>query len=354
MCTRPTFKMSDATYHKVVENGFERWECLKCHAKYTLRGEVVSHLKKTHTETMSAYDKHFRAQCGLDSRKCRYCHPEQELGYADVLASIQWRKFVGNSAFPSVNIVLSTLLSIEHRFRNKFSDQHLQELDKCNGVVTASQISRRLEKRVRTLNKNDGVQTPYCKSAFDVASHVSATCCRGCIERWHGFPREGRLSDEQMTYLLKVNMILIRLLKNTTKFREWMSVLPPEALPPYGDRGALPPDGGYYDPTEVRVKITYDASKGTYNVSIKRLKTYFSLPRTPFMQLRRAMKGKSITDFFIKRCKKFLKNGEWETYLNPRSIPHIPISRSLTARKRVSAVRRSNPAVKLRNIHDDN
>jgi hypothetical protein len=33
------------------------------------------------------------------------------------------------------------------------------------------------------------------------AQHATATCCRRCLERWHGIPRERRLTDQELSYL---------------------------------------------------------------------------------------------------------------------------------------------------------
>jgi len=42
--------------------------------------------------------------------------------------------------------------------------------------------------------KNDGRQTPYRGHPVFVAQHATATCCRVCLERWHGI-RAGRELD---------------------------------------------------------------------------------------------------------------------------------------------------------------
>ena len=40
----------------------------------------------------------------------------------------------------------------------------------------------------------DGKQTPWRGHPVFVAQHATATCCRGCLEKWHGIPR-GRAMD---------------------------------------------------------------------------------------------------------------------------------------------------------------
>ena len=35
---------------------------------------------------------------------------------------------------------------------------------------------------------NDGKQTPFRGHPVFVAQHATATCCRGCLSKWHGIP----------------------------------------------------------------------------------------------------------------------------------------------------------------------
>ena len=46
--------------------------------------------------------------------------------------------------------------------------------------------------------RNDGRQTPFRGHPVFVAQHATATCCRGCLSKWHGID-EGRplTADEQ-------------------------------------------------------------------------------------------------------------------------------------------------------------
>ncbi len=46
--------------------------------------------------------------------------------------------------------------------------------------------------------KNDGKQTPMRGHPVFIAQHATATCCRGCLAKWHGIPCGSPLtSDEQ-------------------------------------------------------------------------------------------------------------------------------------------------------------
>lgn len=51
---------------------------------------------------------------------------------------------------------------------------------------------------------NDGRQTPYGKHPVFVAQHATATCCRGCLARWHAIPRGRELTDADRRHVLTV------------------------------------------------------------------------------------------------------------------------------------------------------
>ena len=40
-----------------------------------------------------------------------------------------------------------------------------------------------------------------------VAQHATATCCRGCLEKWHGIPNGVDLSQEQLKYIVRLLMV---------------------------------------------------------------------------------------------------------------------------------------------------
>lgn len=51
---------------------------------------------------------------------------------------------------------------------------------------------------------NDGKQTPFRGHPVFVAQHATATCCRGCLEKWHRIPAGTELSPEEQQYVLSV------------------------------------------------------------------------------------------------------------------------------------------------------
>jgi hypothetical protein len=56
------------------------------------------------------------------------------------------------------------------------------------------------------LPKNDGKQTPMRGHPVFVAQHATATCCRGCIQKWHGIEKGRALSDLEIGLVVKLVM----------------------------------------------------------------------------------------------------------------------------------------------------
>lgn len=52
--------------------------------------------------------------------------------------------------------------------------------------------------------KNDGKQTPMRGHPVFIAQHATATCCRGCLEKWHNIPAGTTLDDAQQHYIVGV------------------------------------------------------------------------------------------------------------------------------------------------------
>ena len=50
---------------------------------------------------------------------------------------------------------------------------------------------------------NDGKQTPYRNHPVFVAQHATATCCRGCLEKWHAIQKGKELTAEEQAHALR-------------------------------------------------------------------------------------------------------------------------------------------------------
>ena len=61
--------------------------------------------------------------------------------------------------------------------------------------------------------KNDGKQTPMRGAPRGhpvfLAQHATATCCRGCLEKWHGIRQGRELTEQEQKYVVNVIMTWI-------------------------------------------------------------------------------------------------------------------------------------------------
>ena len=50
--------------------------------------------------------------------------------------------------------------------------------------------------------RNDGKQTPFRGHPVFVAQHATATCCRGCLAKWHHIERGRPLTPGEQDYVV--------------------------------------------------------------------------------------------------------------------------------------------------------
>ncbi len=71
-----------------------------------------------------------------------------------------------------------------------------------------------LEKAIGSaFHPRQGRQTPFNTSptanVIHYAQHATATCCRVCVNEWHGIPADQDLTPEQLTYLTELAMVYV-------------------------------------------------------------------------------------------------------------------------------------------------
>lgn len=54
--------------------------------------------------------------------------------------------------------------------------------------------------------ENDGKQTPMRGHPVFIAQHATATCCRGCLYKWHHIDKDKDLSDKEMKFIVALIM----------------------------------------------------------------------------------------------------------------------------------------------------
>jgi hypothetical protein len=51
---------------------------------------------------------------------------------------------------------------------------------------------------------NDGKQTPWRGHPVFIAQHATATCCRTCLQKWHGVAKGHALTPEEQAHVVAV------------------------------------------------------------------------------------------------------------------------------------------------------
>lgn len=104
---------------------------------------------------------------------------------------------------------------IRHHFWHKSIDSKALNHAQGKGIIGLRVAAeRRLRKSValpRSQLFRDGTQTPWHGNVIYYAQHATATCCRRCIEAWHGIDREAPLVDEEIGYMTELIMKYIQL-----------------------------------------------------------------------------------------------------------------------------------------------
>ena len=92
-------------------------------------------------------------------------------------------------------------------FRQKFhlGDRERDYLQRKGMTVILQHAADFIDRRLAAANPpNDGKQTPLRNHPVFIAQHATGTCCRGCLERWHGIPQGRQLAVEEQRYIVAV------------------------------------------------------------------------------------------------------------------------------------------------------
>lgn len=107
--------------------------------------------------------------------------------------------------------VFERLAKSEFRSRFKLQEKDRLYLEQKGFDVIKSHAKDFIAARVAPAQiPNDGKQTPTKGHPVFTAQHATATCCRGCISKWHKFPKGVELSVKQQEYLVNLIMEWLR------------------------------------------------------------------------------------------------------------------------------------------------
>ncbi|HEY0078441.1 MAG TPA: DUF4186 domain-containing protein [Pyrinomonadaceae bacterium] len=89
------------------------------------------------------------------------------------------------------------------RARFRLRGKELDYLRRKGLAVVLEHAADFIEKRLApAYPPNDGKQTPMRHHPVFIAQHATATCCRGCLEKWHSIPKGHALDAEEKLHVL--------------------------------------------------------------------------------------------------------------------------------------------------------
>ena len=97
----------------------------------------------------------------------------------------------------------------QSKFRSKFKlAQKDREYISSKGLETIKNHAYRfINTRVApAFPKNDGKQTPMKGHPVFIAQHATATCCRGCLEKWYRIEKGRPLTDDEIGFIVGLLM----------------------------------------------------------------------------------------------------------------------------------------------------
>ena len=107
--------------------------------------------------------------------------------------------------------ILDRLAKSKFRSKFKLREKELEYINEKGIDKIYSHACDFIRERVAPKDiPNDGKQTPMRGHPVFIAQHATATCCRGCIAKWHKFPQGTDLTKEQQEYLISVIMEWIK------------------------------------------------------------------------------------------------------------------------------------------------
>ena len=101
----------------------------------------------------------------------------------------------------------ANLVKSPFRSRFKLKEKDLVYIAEKGFDTIALQATQIISSRLGPANPvNDGSQTPMKGHVVFIAQHATATCCRGCLYKWHKIPQNVELSEEQIDYVVTLIM----------------------------------------------------------------------------------------------------------------------------------------------------
>jgi len=106
-----------------------------------------------------------------------------------------------------IDRVLELLKRSSFRSKFKLADRDQQYIQDKGFEIIKGHAFDFINSRVAPqFPKNDGKQTPIKGHPVFIAQHATATCCRGCLQKWHKLPKGRILTDNEVEFIVSLIM----------------------------------------------------------------------------------------------------------------------------------------------------
>ena len=106
-----------------------------------------------------------------------------------------------------IDRVLELLKRSSFRLKFKLTDRDQQYIQDKGFEIIKGHAFDFINSRVAPqFPKNDGKQTPIKGHPVFIAQHATATCCRGCLQKWHKLPKGRMLTDNEVEFIANLIM----------------------------------------------------------------------------------------------------------------------------------------------------
>ncbi len=119
----------------------------------------------------------------------------------------QFENHLSENMNDRINHTLDSLR--KSKFRSKFKlSQKDRDYIATKGLETIKDHAYQfINTRVASaFPKNDRKQTPMRGHPVFIAQHATATCCRKCIQKWHGFEKGRALGEAEVDFIVALIM----------------------------------------------------------------------------------------------------------------------------------------------------
>jgi predicted Fe-S protein YdhL (DUF1289 family) len=104
-----------------------------------------------------------------------------------------------------IESILSALSKSAFRSRFKLSEKDRAYISEMGLETIRDHAQGFVDSRLAPAEPpRDGKQTPFRGHPVFVAQHATATCCRGCLAKWHEIPQGRALRQDEQEHVVSV------------------------------------------------------------------------------------------------------------------------------------------------------